>query len=91
MVPILALWLPILIAAVLVLVASTVMHMAPGCHENESRGIEDDEDVMGALRPARPRRLVTEVVDDAQIDLRRAGLRGSDRGCVRPAVAGVRW
>jgi hypothetical protein len=55
MVPILALWLPILIAAVLVFVASSVMHMAPSYHKNEFSGIKVDEDVMDALRPAKPR------------------------------------
>ena len=55
MVPILALLLPIVIAAVLVFVASSVMHMAAGYHKNEFSGIKGDEDVMDALRPAKPR------------------------------------
>ena len=55
MVPILALLLPILIAAVLVFVASSVMHVAAGYHKNEFSGIKGDEDVMDALRPAKPR------------------------------------
>lgn len=52
MVPILALWLPILIAAVLVFFASSVMHMVLGYHKNDFSGIRGEEDVMNALRPA---------------------------------------
>lgn len=52
MVPILALWLPILIAAVLVFVASSIMHMVLGYHRNDFRAIEDEDAVMDALRPA---------------------------------------
>ena len=52
MVPILALWLPILIAAVLAFVASSVMHMVLGYHKNDFSGIEGEDAVMDALRPA---------------------------------------
>ena len=52
MVPILALWLPILIAAVLGFAASSVMHMVLGYHKNDFSGIEGEDDVMDALRPA---------------------------------------
>ena len=52
MVPILALWLPILLAAVLVFVASSIIHMVLGYHRNDFSGIEGEDAVMDALRPA---------------------------------------
>lgn len=55
MVPILALWLPILIAALLVFVASSVMHTVLGYHRNEFSGIMGKEGVMDALRLTQPR------------------------------------
>ncbi len=52
MVPILALWLPILLAAALVFVASSIIHMALGYHKNDYSGIDSEDEVMDALRPA---------------------------------------
>ena len=51
MVPILSLWLPILVAAILVFVASSVIHMALGYHANDYAKLPDEEGVMNALRP----------------------------------------
>ena len=51
MIPILSLWLPILVAAVLVFVASSIIHMALGYHANDYSKLPDEEGVMNALRP----------------------------------------
>lgn len=50
MVPALSLWLPILIAAVLVFVASSVIHMFLNWHRNDFRSVSDEDGVMDALR-----------------------------------------
>lgn len=55
MVPILALWLPILIAALLVFDASWVMHAVLGYRRNECSAIMGKEGVMDALRLTKPR------------------------------------
>jgi hypothetical protein len=56
MVPLLSLWLPILVAAVLVFVASSVIHMAFTYHNSEYRGLSNETAVADALRAgdARP-------------------------------------
>ncbi|HEX8693720.1 MAG TPA: hypothetical protein VF746_14955 [Longimicrobium sp.] len=46
-----ALWLPILLSAVLVFVASAIIHMAPLWHRNDYPGVPDQDRVMDALRP----------------------------------------
>lgn len=51
MVQILALWLPILVAAVLVFVGSSIIHMFLGYHRNDFGKIEGEDAVMDALRP----------------------------------------
>ena len=51
MISIASLWLPIVLAAVIVFVASSVIHMAPLWHKNDYRGIPQEEQVMSALRP----------------------------------------
>lgn len=51
MVPILSLWLPILLAAVLVFVASSVIHMVLGYHNSDFSKLPDEAGVMNALRP----------------------------------------
>jgi hypothetical protein len=51
MVPVLSLWLPIVVAAVLVFVASSVIHMATPFHKGDYRKLPDEDGVMGALRP----------------------------------------
>jgi hypothetical protein len=49
MVPILSLWAPILLAAVLVFVASSVIHMFLGYHANDFGKVPDEDGVMDAL------------------------------------------
>lgn len=50
-IPITTLWLPILLGAVLVFVASAVIHMFLGYHANDYRPVPNEDGVMGALRP----------------------------------------
>ncbi len=49
-VPVLALWLPIVVAAVIVFVASSIIHMLLPYHRNDLRQVPREDDVMGALR-----------------------------------------
>jgi hypothetical protein len=46
-----ALWLPIVVAAVLVFVASAILHMAPLWHRNSYPKVPNEEGVRNALRP----------------------------------------
>jgi hypothetical protein len=46
-----ALWLPILLAAVIVFVASSVVHMAPLWHKNDFPRMPREDEVLAALRP----------------------------------------
>lgn len=46
-----ALWLPILISAVFVFVASSVIHMALPWHKNDYRQMPNEDKAMDALRP----------------------------------------
>ena len=50
MVPLLDLWLPILLSAVLVFVASSVIHMALPLHKDDCRKLPGEEQVLAALR-----------------------------------------
>ncbi|MDE2753893.1 MAG: hypothetical protein OXI83_15065 [Gemmatimonadota bacterium] len=50
MVPALSLWLPILVAAVFVFVASSAIHMFLNWHKNDFSGVPDEDGVMDALR-----------------------------------------
>jgi hypothetical protein len=50
MVPVLALWLPILLSAVLVFVASSVIHMLLGYHADDFRQVPAEDAVMEDLR-----------------------------------------
>src|ERR1700730_5416575 len=52
MVPISALWLPILLSAVIVFVASSIIHMMLPFHKSDYRKLPDEEKVMDALRTA---------------------------------------
>ncbi len=52
MVPILALWLPILAAAVIVFVVSSLLHMVLTYHQSDYRGLPHEADVMEAMRKA---------------------------------------
>ena len=51
MVPILSLWAPILLAAVLVFVVSSIIHMFLTYHVNDFNKVDDEDGVMDALRP----------------------------------------
>lgn len=46
-----ALWLPILLSAVLVFIASSIIHMALPWHKNDYPKMPNEEKVMDALRP----------------------------------------
>ncbi len=50
MVPVMSLWLPILLSAVIVFVASSIIHMALGYHRSDYRRFADEDGVMDALR-----------------------------------------
>lgn len=51
MIPILSLWLPIVLAAVLVFVASSVIHMLLGYHKTDFRKLPAEDQVQDALAP----------------------------------------
>jgi hypothetical protein len=51
MVPLTALWLPILLSAVIVFAASSVMHMLLKYHESDYSKLPEEEKVLAALRP----------------------------------------
>jgi hypothetical protein len=46
-----SLWLPVLLSAVFVFVASSIVHMALRYHQNDFRKLEREDEVMAALRP----------------------------------------
>ena len=46
-----ALWLPILLSAALVFIASSLIHMALPWHKNDYPKVPDEEGVLNALRP----------------------------------------
>jgi len=52
MVPLSALWLPILLAAVIVFVASSIMHMLLKYHQSDCHQLPDEEKVLAGLRTA---------------------------------------
>ncbi len=51
MTTIVALWLPILVAAVLVFIASSIIHMAPLWHKGECPAVPDQDRLLDAMRP----------------------------------------
>jgi hypothetical protein len=51
MIPIVALWVPILLAAVIVFVVSSVIHTVLSYHRSDFRSMPAEADVMAALRP----------------------------------------
>jgi hypothetical protein len=51
MVPLAALWLPMLLSAVIVFVASSVIHMVLPWHKNDYPKVPNEEGVRAALRP----------------------------------------
>jgi hypothetical protein len=52
MVPLTALWLPILLAAVIVFVASSIMHMVLPYHRSDYQKLPDEDRLLAALRAA---------------------------------------
>jgi hypothetical protein len=53
MVPLTALWMPILLSAVIVFIASSVMHMVLPYHKSDYGKVPDEDKVLAALRPFR--------------------------------------
>jgi hypothetical protein len=51
MVPLTALWLPILVSAAIVFVASSLIHMASPWHKNDYPQVPNEEGLRAALRP----------------------------------------
>jgi hypothetical protein len=51
MVPVMSLWLPILLSAVVVFVASSIIHMMLTYHRSDYSRLPDEEKVLDALRP----------------------------------------
>jgi len=51
MTPLTALWLPILLSAVFVFIASSIVHMAPLWHRSDYPRLPNEDAVMDALRP----------------------------------------
>ena len=52
MVPITALWIPIVVAAVFVFIVSSIMHMALTYHRSDYRQLPHEGEVLDALRRA---------------------------------------
>jgi hypothetical protein len=52
MVPLTALWLPILLSAVLVFIASSIIHMALGYHRSDYKQLPDEDKLLPLLRGA---------------------------------------
>jgi len=52
MVPVSALWLPILLSAVFVFIASAILHMMLPWHKGDCRQLPDEPKVLDALRTA---------------------------------------
>ena len=52
MVPLAALWLPILLSAVFVFVASSIIHMALGYHRSDYKALPDEDKLLPVLRGA---------------------------------------
>ena len=52
MVSITALWLPILLSAIIVFVASSIMHMLLPYHRSDYRQLPDEDKVLAVLRGA---------------------------------------
>ena len=50
MVPLMSLWIPILLSAVVVLVVSSVIHMVLSYHRSDFADLANEDDVMAALR-----------------------------------------
>ena len=55
MVPLSALWLPILLSAVIVFVASSIMHVLLRYHASDYRQLPDENQILATLRGAAPK------------------------------------
>ena len=51
MVSLMSLWLPILLGAVFVFIASSIIHMVFAYHQDDYRQVPNEDDVRSALRP----------------------------------------
>jgi hypothetical protein len=51
MVPLAALWLPILLSAVIVFVASSIMHMVLPYHRNDYSELPDEDKILSPCAP----------------------------------------
>jgi hypothetical protein len=51
MVPLTALWQPILVSAIFVFIASNIIHMMLGYHKGDYKSVPKEDQVMDALRP----------------------------------------
>ena len=51
MVPVMSLWLPIVVAAVIVFVASSIIHMVLPYHKGDMKKLPKQDEIMDALRP----------------------------------------
>lgn len=56
MVPLTALWLPIVLSAVIIFVASSIMHMALKYHQSDYSQLPDEDKILAGLRPANLKR-----------------------------------
>lgn len=56
MVPLTALWLPIVLSAVIIFVASSIMHMTLKYHQSDYRQLPDEDKILAGLRPANLKR-----------------------------------
>jgi hypothetical protein len=56
MVPLAALWLPIIVAAVIVFIASSIMHMVLPYHRSNYSQLPDEDKIRGVLRAANLKR-----------------------------------
>jgi len=50
MVPIMSLWLPIVLSAIVVFIASSIIHMVLPYHKSDYKGLPDEDAVLSALR-----------------------------------------
>ena len=51
MVPLISLWMPILLSAVIVFIASSIVHMVLKYHQNDWEKLPQEDQVLDALRP----------------------------------------
>jgi len=52
MATLMGLWLPILLSAVIVFIASSLVHMVLGYHKNDYKKLPDEDKILAAVRPA---------------------------------------